>query len=94
MNDPHGTHESWHLSKSVPISVILFLLAQTVGVLIWGVKIDSRVSVLETVDTHTIARIARLEDLIGRIIVLEERQRAVIILLERNGERLDKLLTK
>ena len=36
--------ESWHLSKNVPIALILALLIQAGGAIWWGSKIDSHVS--------------------------------------------------
>ncbi len=39
---------SWHLSKSVPITLIVAIIAQT-GALVWFIsKIDSRITNLET----------------------------------------------
>ena len=91
-DEPHNS--SWHLSKTVPISVIFAILFQTAAILIWAVRIDARVSVLEIVDIAHATRIVRLEDAMFRIALLEERQRVVIETLTKNGEKMDRLLAK
>lgn len=47
--------EGWHLDKKVPISIIIMLLLQTITLVIWATRLDSRVSSVEaTTSGHTI----------------------------------------
>ena len=85
------TDTFWHLSKSVPISVVLILFLQTIGVVIWAVKLDARVTILEASDQAQIIRMARLEEAAAKLAIIEERQNRVIVTLERNGEKIDVL---
>ena len=70
--------EQWHLSKAIPLSVILYLTALTVTGIWWSAKMDSRVSVLENKDPEQNARIQKLEDFGSKIAVMEERQVMVL----------------
>jgi hypothetical protein len=85
-------HEQWHLSKSVPISIILFLVAQTIGLVIWAVRLDYRVTSLEIAETRQDNRISMVDSLKDKIILIEERQNNVIRVLDANSKKLDTLL--
>lgn len=91
MNVPNQ-HEQWHLSKSVPISLVLFLVLQTIGLVVWAVKLDSRVATLESIEQRHDQRLIVLEQMRDRIIIIEERQNVVIRGLEGNGKKIDLLL--
>lgn len=39
--------EGWHLDKRVPLSIIVALFVQTGALIMWGTKLDSRVSTVE-----------------------------------------------
>jgi len=86
--------EGWHISKSVPISIILFLVAQTVVIIIWAVRLDSRVSYVEVVHMEDARRISVLESLLPKLAVIEARQNDVIKRLDGNATKLDQLLNK
>lgn len=100
MADP----ERWHLSKAVPVSIIAFLAFQTVGIVIWAVKLDARVGTLE-VDkaTHETSdnkkqdeqdkRLGALEALGPRLAVIEARQQDVIKRLDNNAGKLDDIVS-
>lgn len=38
---------NWHLDKKVPISLLLAILAQTLGVVAWGATMAEKVTVLK-----------------------------------------------
>lgn len=46
--------ESWHLNKSIPVSILVLILTQIVGFSVWITRLDSRV---ET-NTNTIVTVA------------------------------------
>lgn len=39
--------KSWHLDKKVTVGLILTLLAQAVGLVVWATRLDSRVAFTE-----------------------------------------------
>lgn len=82
----------WHLSKAVPVSIIFFLAAQTIGLVIWAVRLDARVDALEKGQLVQDARLVVLEQTRDRVIIIEERQNNVIKILESNGKKLDLLI--
>lgn len=65
---------TWHISKSIPISIILFLLAQTAGIIVWATRIEFRVTSLENTQPAQDARLNKLEDIYARMAVMDERQ--------------------
>lgn len=40
-------NENWHLDKKVPLSIILTIFVQTIGLVWWAVQLDSRVNAME-----------------------------------------------
>ena len=66
--------EHWHLSKSIPVSIIFFLALQTVGIIIWATRIDSRVDSLERANPVQDMRLSRLEEIYSKVAVMEDRQ--------------------
>lgn len=47
--------EGWHLDKKIPLSIILALLIQTAVLLMWGARLEQRVTTTElTTANHTI----------------------------------------
>lgn len=54
MPENNNSKEQWHLSKSVPLSIIVVLLLQTIYFTVFITKLDSRVAVLEkdAIDTR------------------------------------------
>ena len=96
--------ESWHLSKAVPLSVIAFLVFQTIALVIWGTRLDSRVGFLEKgkIDheqtdkdkqSEQDHRLSALESILPKMAVIEARQNDVIKRLDDNGAKLDRILT-
>ena len=65
---------NWHLDRKVPIGIIIALVMQTFGILIWATKLDSRVGYLETKDPAQDLRIQKIEEITSRVAVMEERQ--------------------
>ncbi len=43
-----SSDDGWRLDKRIPVTVLVMLGFQTVAVLIWGVRLDSRVTANET----------------------------------------------
>jgi|CXWL01.1.fsa_nt_gi Tfp pilus assembly protein PilO len=92
MSDPNGNENRWHLSKSVPISLILFLAMQTIGLVIWAVKLDSRVQTLETTELRMDNRMSMLEQARDKLVLIEERQNNVMRQLEANAKKMDAII--
>ena len=89
----NGEGERWHLSKSVPVSIIIFLVVQTIGAVWWVAKIDGRVDSLEHQAPIQDARITKLEEIGVRIAVMEDRQNNVIRRLEIQTDKLNQLIS-
>ncbi len=87
----YETH--WHLDRRVPVGILVAILAQTVGMVIWATKLDSRVGVLEGNDTTQSVRIQRLEDIASRVAVMEERQVNAIARLDIQTKTMQEILT-
>lgn len=82
----------WHLSKAIPISVILYLTAMTFGGVFWIAKTDSRLSQLELADVDQKARLSRLEETRERILIVEERQLQVLKRLDIQTKTMQDIL--
>lgn len=87
------TDSQWHLSKSVPITFILAIAAQTAA-LIWFVAtlrndVDNNAIRIERMSIVHETRIAALEDVVqSQAIMLariDENLKAIRELIERNG---------
>ena len=70
--------EHWHLSKSIPVSIIFFLALQTIGIVIWAVRLDLRVDTLEKANPIQDMRLTRLEEIYSKVAVMEDRQNSMI----------------
>ena len=97
------SRRQWHLDRRVPVSIILALLLQTTGIVVWATRIDSRVNTLETntvehnqydriKQTEQDARLSALEQLYSKIAVIESRQQDVIKRLDNNATKLDQII--
>lgn len=67
--------EAWHLDKRVPVTIILAIVVQTIGIVIWAAKLDAattgntleitkhdvRLGKLEGTNITIIERLARIE---------------------------------
>ena len=82
----------WHLSRAIPISVILYLTAMTFGGVFWIAKTDSRLSQLELADIDQKARLSRLEETRDRVIIMEERQLQVLKRLDIQAKTMQDIL--
>lgn len=80
------TRESWHLSKSVPVSLILTLLVQTAAI-VWFLSTLS--AQVETNRTD----IVRHDTLIGRMAQDSQRQDVTLGRIEENVKEIRRLLT-
>jgi hypothetical protein len=69
-----GLVDTWHISKSIPLSIILFLLVQTIGIVLWAGRLDYRVSSLESAQPLQDTRLSKLEDIYAKVAVIDERQ--------------------
>lgn len=52
MNEEAVTMNSWHLNRSVPISLITAILMQTAGMVWWASNMHTRQNALEISDTR------------------------------------------
>ena len=84
--------EQWHLSKAIPISVIVYLTAMTITGVWWVAKTDSRVNSLETADSVHEARLQKLEETKDRVLVMEERQLQVLKRLDIQTKTMQDIL--
>lgn len=66
----YDRREGWTLDKTISMPLVLMIFMQTVGLVIWGAKLDGRVSTLE-------AKIAENNGQAERLIRLDERMSAV-----------------
>lgn len=74
--------EQWHISKSVPLALILALVAQAVGVIWFFSTLDNRLTNVER-----LAEVNRVN-----VLTLSERQRASDQTLVRLDERMSSAL--
>ena len=81
----------WHLSKSVPISLMLTIGVQTIALIIWAARLDARVAALETTQLALFQRVGRIEDITAQVAIIAERQRVGYQLLEENTRKMDRL---
>lgn len=84
--------ENWHLSKAIPVSIILFLAMQTIGIVIWATRIDLRVASLEQSQVSQDVRADKVELVMNKIVIVEERQNAISKRLDIQTEKMDKMM--
>ena len=84
--------EQWHLSKAVPVSIMVFLIAQTIGLIIWAVRLDARVERLELTQPLQDQRLTRLEDIYAKVAVIEDRQKNVMNRLDIQTRTMQEIL--
>jgi hypothetical protein len=84
--------ERWHLDRKVPIGIMFALVLQTLVIIIWATRLDSRVGVLETKDPAQDARIQKVEDIGSRVAVMEERQINTISRLDIQTKTMQEIL--
>lgn len=89
MGDPET---EWHLNKSIPLSILAFLVVQAVTIIVWATRLDSRVGILESNDTYQSQRLQRLEELTNKISVIEERQLNSIARLDIQTKTMQEIL--
>jgi hypothetical protein len=64
---------------------IIFAVLQTVGLVIWGTRMDSRVSAIEQFGSPAMISMQ------ARVAVIETRQQNVITVLGENGRKMDNI---
>ena len=84
--------ERWHLSKAVPVSIIFFLIVQTIGIVIWATRLDSRVAFLEQGQSSQDIRLDKLEVIVAKVAVMDDRQITMMRRLEVQTDKLNQLL--
>ena len=87
--------ESWHLDKKVPLSIILAIFVQTIGLVWWAVQLDSRVNAMENKYAAQDIIIETIKSTQNNISVglarIEERQIILNEVLREIKSRLDKV---
>jgi len=86
------TDDVWHLDRKVPIGIILAIVVQTFGILIWATRLDSRVGYLETQNITQDQRLNALESIGSRVAVIEERQLMTIQRLDIQTKTMQEIL--
>lgn len=70
--------EGWHLDKKVPLSIILALMVQTAALIIWGARLDGRVTSTEAYVLRHEMEISANKNAMNTVLVglarIEERQ--------------------
>ena len=84
--------EVWHLDRKVPIGIIAAILLQTIIILIWATKLDSRVDYLEKGQPVQDTRLERLESIGSRVAIMEERQLNTINRLDIQTKTMQEIL--
>lgn len=85
-------NQNWHLDRKVPIGIILAILFQTFGIVIWGTKLDSRVGYLESQNVMQDKRLEGLEGISSKVAVMESRQLDVIHRLDIQTKTMQEIL--
>ena len=93
---PEGAMQGWHLDKRVPIAIILAIVMQSVGLIIWAVRLDARVTTLEA-DKIVLAADRAADRAAGidrsqRIIRLETRYDGIRDTLVSISQKRDRLI--
>jgi hypothetical protein len=84
MTEPPDTH--WHLSKRISVETVVLMLCQTIAVVWFASKMDSRVESLEDSQVTALAfieRITKLEMTVQNLGQLVQIQSSVINRIDR-----------
>ena len=80
------SEEPWHLSKSVPISIIVGFIMQFAGFVWWTSQLDSRVSINSSEILRLETRTDKLEEIVQSQAVtlgrMDENIKSIRIILE------------
>lgn len=80
------SNEPWHLSKSVPISIIVGFVMQFAGFVWWTSQLDSRVSINSSEIIRLETRTDKLEEIVqGQAVTLgrmDENIKSIRVILE------------
>ncbi len=82
----------WHVGKEIPIAVVAAIGIQTMGIVWWSAKIDSRVTHLEANHQVFERRMDKREEEAMRLVKVEQNLISVTGELNRVTIRLDALL--
>ncbi len=85
--------DQWHLSKAVPISILAFLIFQSVSLIVWAVRLDARVERLEASQAVQDARLAKSDDFAAKMAVMDERQTNIISRLDIQTKTMQEILS-
>lgn len=95
-------NESWHLSKGVPISFLLGILAQTVALAVYINTIDNNVKFNKTeidrVEQKSDLSVSKLEDRADRLEVVVQSQAVTMARMDENikaiRDAVERMVTK
>ena len=82
----------WHLDKRIPISIIAFMAIQTIALVVFLTRLDSRVDFQEKSNVIQDARIEKIENISPRIAVMEEKLSNITIRLDIQTARLNQII--
>ncbi|MDX2233795.1 MAG: hypothetical protein NW200_04785 [Hyphomonadaceae bacterium] len=80
-----AAREPWHFDRRVNIALIVTILLQTAGAVVWAAKLEERVAHLELMEARAVGeaeRLARVEEKIGA-------QNLVLDRIDRRLERME-----
>lgn len=89
MPDGRPPAAGWHLDKRVPLAMIFAIVVQTIGLVAFVARLETRVTHLEASE----ARAASM-DLSGRIIKVETQLSGLNETTDRIEEKLDRLIDR
>lgn len=85
MSSRDADREPWHLDKKVPIALIVTIALQTIGIVWYASKLDSRVAVVEQ-------HVADTKEDASRLVRLESFRDNLRSRLDRLESKIDRLL--
>lgn len=65
MTEPSDNH--WHVSKRISIETVVLMLVQTIAVVWFASKMDSRIEVLEDSQVSAVLMVERITKLEGKV---------------------------
>lgn len=89
-------NREWHLDRKFSIGLVLTIVGQTVGIIIWAATLSATVNEMRSIDQRHDAAISVLsgakENTTNRITGLEASVTAIISNLNRIENKLDRLI--
>jgi hypothetical protein len=93
MSDEVGPSEQWHLDKKVPLAMIGAMVIQTVAIVWFAAKLDSRVGALEESDRRAEIRFSAISSDRDRLVRVEEKVSLTTELLREIKQTLERRAT-